>query len=140
SHCDVRANHHRARNSRDRLRPRLPPRALLPQSAAPRASPAHRDRLLHPHAHRIIAPTASVSVSMPVLLSSGCSFGCRFERGQTFKPKDASHLEITATLALHPRINRYEGAIMRKLTTAAVTLSLALASGATFAADSSMSQ
>ena len=31
--------------------------------------------------------------------------GCRFERGQTFKPKDASHFQITATLALHPRMN-----------------------------------
>jgi hypothetical protein len=65
----------RAITVRDRLRPRLPPRALLPQSAAPRASPVRRHRLLQPHVNRIIAPTAYVSASMPVLYSLGCSFG-----------------------------------------------------------------
>jgi hypothetical protein len=43
-----------------------------------------------------------VSSLTSVLLPSGCSFLlARFERGQTFKPKDASHFEFPAT-RLHP--------------------------------------
>src|SRR5881396_3360410 len=55
-------------------------------------------------------------------------------------PRTAIAVSVMLKVLRRARINRYEGAIMRKLTTAAVTLALALASGATFADDSSMSQ
>jgi hypothetical protein len=35
--------------------------------------------------------------------------GCRFERGQTFKPKDASHPQFPANLRHHPTLDEAFG-------------------------------
>ncbi|MGH8726604.1 MAG: hypothetical protein ACREV9_00265, partial [Burkholderiales bacterium] len=44
-----------------------------------------------------------------VLLPSGCSSPVdRFERCQTFKPKDASHLKFPASLRHHPQKMDFE--------------------------------